>query len=297
MIHVTGDVHTQINDLIDRCIENNVKKGDTLVIVGDVGANFFQDMRDLIFKERANELGITMLCIHGNHEIRPEHIESYEIKEWNGGKVYFEKEYPNLLFAIDGEIYNIEGQKALAIGGAYSVDKYYRAFKTALYMPFFISSDEIDVLEKIVRAPKDAPYDSDLKKQADKIVKKIPANAMFWWRDEQPSSEIKKKCEEKLEEHNWEVDIVFSHTSPERFEPKEMFLSNLNQSYVDKSTERWLNKIEKKLTYKCWYAGHYHTEKQVNDKFKFLYNDVIVLQCGKEKASTIQEKDSLKEER
>lgn len=36
------------------------------------------------------------------------------------------QEYPNILFAEDGEIYDLDGVKALAIGGAYSVDKFYR---------------------------------------------------------------------------------------------------------------------------------------------------------------------------
>ena len=43
-----------------------------------------------------------------------------------GGKVFIEEEYSNLIFAKDGEIYNIDGKKILVIGGAYSVDKQYR---------------------------------------------------------------------------------------------------------------------------------------------------------------------------
>ena len=35
-------------------------------------------------------------------------------------------EYPNLIFAKDGEIYTMNGLQYLVIGGAYSVDKYYR---------------------------------------------------------------------------------------------------------------------------------------------------------------------------
>lgn len=35
-------------------------------------------------------------------------------------------EYPNLIFARDGEIYTLNGLRYLVIGGAYSVDKYYR---------------------------------------------------------------------------------------------------------------------------------------------------------------------------
>ncbi|WP_221934318.1 hypothetical protein, partial [Klebsiella pneumoniae] len=39
------------------------------------------------------------------------------------GTVWYEYQFPNLLFAKDGEIYDIEGLKHLVIGGAYSVDK------------------------------------------------------------------------------------------------------------------------------------------------------------------------------
>ena len=44
---------------------------------------------------------------------------------------------------------------------------------------------------------------------------------------------------------------------------------------VDDSTEKWLDKIENKLNYKKWYAGHFHTEKKVNDKFQFLFKNVL----------------------
>ncbi len=42
---------------------------------------------------------------------------------------YVEDAYPSLLFAKDGEIYDFDGKKAIAIGGAYSVDKFYRQKK------------------------------------------------------------------------------------------------------------------------------------------------------------------------
>ena len=67
-----------------------------------------------------------ILCIHGNHEMRPESITSYSSKVWRGGKVWYEPEHPSLLFAADGEVFDLEGIKHLIIGGAYSVDKQYR---------------------------------------------------------------------------------------------------------------------------------------------------------------------------
>ena len=45
------------------------------------------------------------------------------------GKVWVEEAYPNILFAKDGEIYDIAGMKTIVIGGAYSVDKFYRLSK------------------------------------------------------------------------------------------------------------------------------------------------------------------------
>lgn len=38
----------------------------------------------------------------------------------------YEEEFPNILFPVDGEIFMLAGMKYLMIGGAYSVDKYFR---------------------------------------------------------------------------------------------------------------------------------------------------------------------------
>ena len=85
------------------------------------------------------------------------------------------------------------------------------------------------------------------------------------WEDEQPSDEIKKYVEEQLEREAWDVDVVLSHTTPLKYEPVEVFMSGVDQSKVDKSTENWLDKIEDRLSYKKWYCGHYHTEKKIDN--------------------------------
>ena len=108
------------------CMRFQPTKNDTIIILGDVGANYFGNERDAQFKAEFAKLEPTIFCIHGNHEIRPWNISTYKTKEWHGGIVWYEEEYPNILFAKDGEIYDIEGTKHLVIGGAYSVDKFYR---------------------------------------------------------------------------------------------------------------------------------------------------------------------------
>ena len=212
MYYITGDTHREFEKVYEFCENNDTTKDDVLIILGDVGINFYCDSKDVALKNELSQLSITLFCIHGNHEERPFNLD-YEEKEWNEGIVYYEEEYPNLLFAKDGEIYNIDGNKCLVLGGAYSVDKYYRL-----------------------------------------------ANHLEWFEDEQPSDEIKDYVEKKLDEADWSVDFVVSHTAPYGYMPTWAFIPGLKQSEVDNSTEEWLQDIEKKLSYKEWFAGHFHVD-------------------------------------
>ena len=127
MILVTGDIHGEVHRVADAVARFGLGSEDTIVLLGDVGMNYYGNKRgDRHRKKRLNNLGVTMFCIHGNHEMRPETIVTYHETQWHGGAVYVEEEFPNLLFAKDGEVYDIAGKKAIVIGGAYSVDKWYR---------------------------------------------------------------------------------------------------------------------------------------------------------------------------
>ena len=52
---------------------------------------------------------ITVFSIHGHHEQRPQTIEGYQENVWHGGVVYWEGEYPSLLFAKDREVFDLGG--------------------------------------------------------------------------------------------------------------------------------------------------------------------------------------------
>lgn len=78
---------------------------------------------------------ITLLCIHGNHERRPTAGLGYERAQRFGGEVMVQPEFPNQLFALDGEVYELGGQSCIAIGGAYSIDKEYRLLRGAAWWP------------------------------------------------------------------------------------------------------------------------------------------------------------------
>jgi len=101
-----------------------------------------------------------------------------------------------------------------------------------------------------------------------RIYRHIP-----WFENEQPSKEIKEYVELRLNDINWKVDLVLSHTTPLKYEPIEVFIPFIDQSSVDKSTEIWLDGIETKLDYQKWYAGHYHTEKKI-DSIVIMYENI-----------------------
>ncbi len=125
-VYLTGDTHREFYRIKLFCEENETTTEDIMIILGDAGINYYCDHRDNNLKNELSKLPITLFCIHGNHEERPYLTGNYEEKEWHGALAYIEEEYPNLIFAKDGEIYDFNGKKAIAIGGAYSIDKYYR---------------------------------------------------------------------------------------------------------------------------------------------------------------------------
>lgn len=229
MIYITGDTHGNFGRIYNFCMKFKTSVKDIMIILGDAGINYSGGLADKENKDYIASIPITLFCIHGNHEQRPFTIPSYKEINWHGGRVYMEKQYPNILFAKDGEIFDFGGLKTVVIGGAYSVDKFIR------------------------------------------IIRRYN-----WWEDEQPSDEIKQYVEKQLNDNNWKVDVVLSHTAPLKYEPVEVFLSGIDQSMVDKSTEEWLDRIENRLDYKKWYCGHYHTEKKI-DKLEIMFENFDAL--------------------
>ena len=126
MIFFTGDIHGAVDGIAEFITKVHPTMEDIIVLLGDVGANYYNGRKDYLMKQWLNNSGTRFLCIHGNHEMRPVHVSGYIETEWCGGKGWLQPEYPNLVFAKDGEIYTMNGLRYLVIGGAYSVDKYYR---------------------------------------------------------------------------------------------------------------------------------------------------------------------------
>ncbi|MDO5044219.1 MAG: metallophosphoesterase [Coriobacteriia bacterium] len=143
MIYITGDVHGYFGRVRRFSSHIQTSKDDVLIILGDASINYFEDKADLKLKHRLKQTPLTLFCIHGNHEKRPETIDSYREVEFMGARAYQEEAFPNIYFAKDGEVYTINGCKTLVIGGAYSVDKKWRLDASRKWWPDEQPTDEI----------------------------------------------------------------------------------------------------------------------------------------------------------
>ena len=148
MIYITGDTHRDFM----RLDKMKFNKDDMLIILGDTDINYCLNEEDNKFKKYLKKYNVKMFCIRGNHEERPENISTYKEINMFGGKVYIEEEYPNLIFAKDGEEYNIDGKSVLVIGGAYSVDKDYRLmYGYKWFRDEQLTKEEMDIIYNRVK--------------------------------------------------------------------------------------------------------------------------------------------------
>ena len=119
MIYYLGDIHGDYNVLLNGM--DKLKKGDTLIQVGDFGLGFRKggetDVLHFIGKE-AERLGIHVYAIRGNHD---------DPLYFNGSK------YGGLTLLEDYSVIKIEGQNILFIGGGISIDRVWRLEKRHPY--------------------------------------------------------------------------------------------------------------------------------------------------------------------
>lgn len=81
--------------------------------------------------------------------------------------------------------------------------------------------------------------------------------------------------------NNNNIDYIISHTCPLRLQKyfKDLFLSFIDQSTVDNSMEKFLDKIDFILQsdFKHWYFGHYHADRNMEQKYTMLYKEIVKL--------------------
>lgn len=139
--YVTGDVHGDFSGVIEWGKRNGLTSEDTVILLGDAGLNFIMGWKDYKLRKKVGKTPWKWFVVRGNHDKDP--CDSFRYPTWNGyngrfdfptahwathfdNLVLVEDKHPDIMYAMDGFIYTIEGQECLVIGGGYSVDKFYR---------------------------------------------------------------------------------------------------------------------------------------------------------------------------
>lgn len=129
---ITGDCHGRVEGRLAQIKENMpeyLPEETAVIILGDVGLNYYKSKHDWKLKHWASKFGYTLYCLRGNHEDRASNMKKYvyAYDEFVNGFVIYEEEFP-LIKYFDDEVaeYKIMGKSVLCIPGAYSVDKWYR---------------------------------------------------------------------------------------------------------------------------------------------------------------------------
>jgi 3-oxoacid CoA-transferase subunit A len=240
---IRGDCHGNFQWLHNETLKQYTPSETAIIILGDSGCNFWLNKTDRNLKRNIEQIGYTLYLVKGNHEARPETLPEVELTfdENVNNYVYIQPEFPHIRYFKQYGIYVIMGYKCLVLGGAYSVDKWYRL-------------ERVGMTEKT----------------------NIPTKS-GWFADEQMTEDEMFSAYMMAIDNKF--DFVFTHTCPLKFEPVDMFLKGIDQSKVDKRMEIWLDKMydqidPQKLSHTIWCWGHYHADRLEAPYCEMYYNDI-----------------------
>lgn len=243
---ITGDTHgpqTLYHRLMD--LQNDYPElypeETGVIILGDAGLNYLNDFfgkdQDAGSKLTINKLNFQLYILRGNHEFRPSTL-------------------PDISYLYD---YNVNGYVYVepdfpnihyfSDGGNY----YTINDNTVFTIPGAYSIDKYFRL----------------------------STGYKWFRDEQLTAEEKFTLFEKFSnvyDVTEQLPTILSHTCPKMWEKyiKDLFLEDINQSIIDKSTEEYLDKIYNAFFYRHWYFGHFHDDRDIREmRATMLYNTII----------------------
>lgn len=254
MVFITGDCHSDVGRLSVNSFfeqkEMNNQEENYVIILGDFGLVWNRNEESASEKwwlDWLENKPFTTLFVDGNHE-NFDRLYQYPIKEWHGGKVHEIR--PHILHLMRGEVFDIEGKKFFAFGGASCHD----------ILDGVLDPDDFDTYDDF----------REVWKRWDKDGKMFRVKGFSWWERELPTEEEMQNGINNLEKHNWKVDYILSHT------PSASVISLLGHGYyVQDRLTKYLEDIRSKIDYKRMFSGHMHMNKAVNEKDILLYEQII----------------------
>ena len=108
---------------------------------------------------------------------------------------------------------------------------------------------------------------------AASIDKQYRVEGKSWWKQEMPSNEELDMALQNLKNHNMTVDYVITHCCgnicKNRIDP--MFMDH--HDFLN----HWFDYLEydEKLKFKKWFFGHYHVDRDIDERHRCLYDNIL----------------------
>ena len=247
MIYVTGDTHSDFRRFDVMCFpeQRYMTKDDYVIICGDFGGVWF-DEGNKNYSEQEKRLDalenkpFTTLFVDGNHE-NFDILNSLEVHDWNGGKIH--KVRDTVFHLMRGEMFDINGTRIFALGGAESHD----------------IQDGILEFEN---------WHKEAKKLWIQGKDMYRVKHLSWWEQELPSKEELKHADETLEKYNYECDFFITHCCA---------VSTGALIGVPENNEftQYLEKLKYEIKYKKHFFGHHHDNRNLPDNEILIYEQII----------------------
>lgn len=217
MIYITGDIHGSPERLGVHSFyeQKGMTRDDIVIICGDFG---------MVWEENGESAS-----------------ERYWLK-WLEDK-------PFTTVFVCGEVFDIEGVKFFAFGGASSHD----------------------IRDGIIDPAEDENWRETAKKWY-KAGKMYRIKGISWWEQELPTQKEMDNGIKNLERVGNKVDYIITHS------PSASVIALLGHGLYEQDVlTRYLEDIRSKVEYKKHFCGHMHVDKAVNEKDIILYEQIIRL--------------------
>ena len=253
MIFVTGDCHGEFQKLSTASFpeQKEMTKNDIVVICGDFGAvwNCGQaSPSEKYWLKWLDEKPFTTVFVDGNHENFDRLNTEFEVVDFHGGKAH--RISNSVYHLMRGEIFEFEGKRFFAFGGAQSHD----IGDGILYESDFRT---VEQFREAIR-------------RMNKKKKMFRIDRINWWKEELPSDEDIRNAESNLAKVGYKVDYVIAHCAPHSI------VSDLytGSASADRLT-MYFDDLASRLEFRGWFFGHYHSDKKITNKFILLCDQIV----------------------
>lgn len=254
MVFITGDCHGDwsrfsVKNFSEQKEMSVVDKDKNIVIVcGDFGI-WHNSNEERYWLNWLSNKPFTICFIDGNHENFDRlYSDEFETVDFCGGRAH--KIRHNIYHLMRGYIFDFEGKKFFAFGGASSHD----IDDGILDRMNFINDDDFE----------------NTYRSWDRAGKMFRVNHISWWKQEMPNQMEMDFGLDTLKKYSNEVDFVITHCCPQQV--ASVFS---NGCYKSDALTNYFDIVANNTKFIKWFFGHYHDNQQIADKFVMLYEQII----------------------